>query len=131
MTLYAASLPLPPVTKKNHQRVLFNSKKNVHFIAPSVEYTRYEREACRLLPPVRQPIGEPVNVRCLFFMGTHRRVDLTNLLESIDDILVKKGILLDDHCGILVSHDGSRVMYDKQRPRTEILITGIEGEEKE
>lgn len=60
-------------------------------------------------------------------MPTRRGVDLTNLLEALDDVLVEAGVLEDDHSGILVSHDGSRVLYDKQHPRTEIVIRTMEG----
>jgi Holliday junction resolvase RusA-like endonuclease len=55
-------------------------------------------------------------------MPTKRRVDLTNLLEAIDDILVKYGVLEDDNYNIIDNHDGSRVYYDKENPRTEITI---------
>ena len=47
----------------------------------------------------------------------------TNLLEAIDDIMVKAGLLVDDNFTIIQSHDGSRVFYDKNNPRTEIRIT--------
>jgi len=60
-------------------------------------------------------------------MPTRRRVDLTNLLEAIDDVLVHYGVLSDDNSSIIVSHDGSRVLYDKARPRTEVTITCLEG----
>lgn len=75
---------------------------------------------------VHEPIDHPVEVKCLFYMPTKRRVDLTNLLEAVDDVLVKARVLLDDHCGIIVSHDGSRVLYDKENPRTEVCITAYE-----
>lgn len=126
MILYRASLGIAPVSKKNSQRVLFNRKRGVHFIKPSVAYERYERDALRLLHPLNHPISSPVNVKCVFYMATRRRVDLTNLLEAADDVLVKRGILLDDHSGIIVSHDGSRVLYDRDRPRTEIEIEEVE-----
>ena len=71
-------------------------------------------------------IDYPVNVKCVFYMPTRRRVDLTNLLEAVDDVLVRSGVLADDHSGIVVSHDGSRVLYDKENPRTEVEITGWE-----
>jgi len=45
-----------------------------------------------------------------------------NLLEAIQDILVKYDILKDDNSKIVASTDGSRVLYDKQNPRTEIYI---------
>ena len=57
---------------------------------------------------------------------TKRRVDLTNLLEAIDDVLVKYGVLKDDNSEIITSHDGSRVLYDKDRPRTEVVIKFLE-----
>ena len=70
-------------------------------------------------------ITEKVNVKATFYMPTRRRVDLTNLLESIDDVLVKGRVIEDDNSNILFSHDGSRVFYDKENPRTEVEITLI------
>lgn len=125
MILYRATLGIPPVSKKNSQRILFNQKRGTHFIKPSAAYERYERDARRLLPKAAQPISAPVNVKCVFYMATRRRVDLVNLLEAADDILVRRGVLLDDHSGIIVSHDGSRVLYDRERPRTEIEIEEV------
>lgn len=141
MILYKATIPLAPISKKNSQRILLNSKTGRHFIAPSAQYERYERDAMRALPtihPMEEDIREafgkprrsfaisrPVNVKALFFMPTHRRVDLVNLLEALDDVLVKRGVLIDDNSTIIVSHDGSRVLYDKANPRTEIVIEEV------
>ena len=122
------TIPLPPVTKKNHMRIMRNSKTGKSFIMPSEQYQDYEDEAvwhCKRAK-VQRPIEDPVEVKCLFYMPTRRRVDLTNLLESIDDVLVRAGVLKDDHSGIIVSHDGSRVLYDKQNPRTEVYIADYE-----
>lgn len=122
------NIPLPPVTKKNSQRIMHSSKTGKPFIMPSQQYRDYEAKAawhCKKAR-VQRPIEEPVEVKCLFYMPTRRRVDLTNLLESIDDVLVRAGVLKDDHSGIIVSHDGSRVLYDKQNPRTEVYIADYE-----
>ena len=122
------TIPLPPVTKKNSQRIMHSSKTGRPFIMPSQNYMDHEAEAvwhCKRAR-VQRPIEEPVEVKCLFYMPTRRRVDLTNLLESIDDVLVRAGVLKDDHSGIIVSHDGSRVLYDKDNPRTEVSITAYE-----
>lgn len=89
---------------------------------PSEQYKRYERDAMWFIPKYRR-IDLPVNVKCLFYMPTRRKCDLTNLLEAIDDILVKAGLLADDNYTVIESHDGSRVYYDKDRPRTEVYIT--------
>lgn len=118
------TVPLPPITKKNHQRILRNRSTGKPFVAPSEEYKRYEAGAMWFIPK-GECIDYPVNVRCLFYMPTRRRCDLTNLLESIDDIMVKAGLLKDDSYTVIEGHDGSRVLYDKDRPRTEVEITRI------
>lgn len=117
------TVPLAPISKKNSQQILINKATGRPFIMPSKKYKEYERDAMMFVPARGEPAEEPVNVRCLFYMPTRRKVDLTNLLESIDDVMVKAGLLADDHCGIIVSHDGSRVLYDKENPRTEVHIT--------
>lgn len=58
-------------------------------------------------------------------MPTRRKVDLCNLIEATMDILVRAGVLNDDNSEIAVSHDGSRVFYDKENPRAEITITEL------
>lgn len=122
------TVPLAPVTKKNSMRIVRNRKTGKRRIMPSQQSMDYEAEAlwhCKRAR-VQRPIEEPVEVKCLFYMPTRRRVDLTNLLESIDDVLVRAGVLKDDHSGIIVSHDGSRVLYDKDNPRTEVFIREME-----
>lgn len=116
---------LEPITKKNSQRILLNPRTRKPFIMPSKKYKEYEAAAGRQINYKGEPINEPVNVKCLFYMPTRRRVDLVNLLESINDILVKYKVLDDDNNKIIVSHDGSRVLYDKQNPRTEVYITNF------
>lgn len=115
-------IPLEPRTKKNSQRIVNNGVRP--YIIQSKAYKAYEKQALYFIRPLG--IDYPVNVRCLFYMKTHRRVDLVNLLEAIDDILVKAGAIEDDNCEIVAGHDGSRVYYDKDNPRTEIYIEEIE-----
>lgn len=127
------TVPLAPITKKNHQEIMHSSKTGKPFVMPSRQYRDYEAKAvwyCKRAG-VQRPIEEAVEVKCLFYMPTRRKADLTNLLESIDDVLVRAGVLKDDHSGIIVSHDGSRVLYDKDAPRTEVYIRAIGGGENE
>lgn len=121
------TIPLPPVTKKNSQRILHNKRTGKRYIAPSEAYKQYERAAALFVPKLQQPINCGVNVKCLFYMPTRRKCDLTNLLEAIDDILVNCGVLADDNYKIIESHDESRVYYDKENPRTVVIITKGEG----
>ena len=120
-------LLIPPRTKKNSQQILTNKKTGRSFIAPSGAYKAYEKAALSLIPKgARVGIDYPVNVRYLFYMDTHRIVDLLGLEQAADDILVKAGVLADDNSRIVAGHDGSRVLYDKEHPRTEIEIRRME-----
>ena len=131
------TIPLAPISKKNSQRILYRwthdkktgRQKRAPYIAPSEAFENYQQSALWFVPKGRN-INEPVNVKCLFYMPDRRKVDLTNLLEAIDDIMVTAGLLADDNHTIVESHDGSRVLYDKDRPRTEIYIEFIERENK-
>lgn len=112
-----------PITKKNSQRiVLIGGRPRV---IPSKAYKDYEARAAIYMPKLDKPIDYAVNVKCIYYMETHRRVDITNLLEASSDILVKYGVLEDDNSLIVWSVDGSRVLYSKTDPRTEIEITKI------
>lgn len=122
------TVPLPPISKKNSQQIVTNKATGRPFIMPSKKYKDYEKAAAKYIPRLRQPhpIDQPVNIKCLFYMPTRRKVDLTNLLEAIDDVMVKAGLLADDDFTIIQSHDGSRVLYDKDNPRTEVYIDAAE-----
>jgi Holliday junction resolvase RusA-like endonuclease len=124
------TIPLAPISKKNSQRIFRPNGMNRPIIVPSAQYKQYESDAAHFIPRGVY-IKTPVNVKCLFYMPTRRKVDLTNLLEAIDDIMVKTGLLADDNYTVIESHDGSRVLYDKTNPRTEIIITINEVNENE
>ena len=115
------TVPLIPISKKNSQQILTNRATGRPFIMPSKKYKDYEKAAAKYIPK-GVFINAPVNIKCLFYMPTKRRVDLTNLLEAIDDVMVKAGLLADDDFTVIESHDGSRVLFDKENPRTEVYI---------
>ena len=52
---------------------------------------------------------------------------MVNLLEAIDDVLVHYKLIVDDSAAYIGGHDGSRVLYDKENPRTEIYFTTLDG----
>ena len=91
----------PPRTKKNHQRILRGAGGRPT-IAQSKEYVQYERDCLWQLHPPSRPLAGPVNVRCLYYMPTRRRVDLVNLIEATCDILVKAGVLADDCAAVML-----------------------------
>ena len=116
-----------PRTKKNSQRIIRIGRGSR--ILPSEAYLDYAKECeAQLLVQraVNAGIDYPVNVCCVYFMPTRRKVDLVNLLEATCDILKENFVVLDDCASIVAGHDGSRVEYDKLNPRVEIEITRIE-----
>lgn len=117
------TIPGTPVTKKNSLRIvrLGNGRPSIR---PSKKFEEYqETVGIYITGKFRQMIDYPVNMKCLYFMPTKRLVDLANLLEATCDILVHYRVLSDDNSRIIVSHDGSRVQYDKKNPRVEIEIS--------
>lgn len=123
------TIPLAPITKKNSQQIMVNRATGKPFIMPSAKYKQYEKDA-GLFIPKGVHINAPVNVKCLFYMPTRRRVDKSNLEEAAHDVMVAAGLLADDNRDIIAATDGSRVFYDKDAPRTEVEITYLEGYEQ-
>jgi Holliday junction resolvase RusA-like endonuclease len=115
------AVKLPPISKKNSQQILNNPRTGKPFIMPSKKYKEYEKAALWFIPK-GETINRPVNVKCLFYMPTRRKCDLVNMQEAILDVMVKAGLLADDNFSIVQSMDGSRVLYDKEHPRTEVYI---------
>lgn len=120
------TIPVRPATKKNSGQIVMRGKYPV--LLPSKQYLAFEKECLPYLNHVKQAAGiinYPVNIECLFFTETKRKIDLTNLLNAIDDAMVKSGLILDDNRDIIAAHDGSRVFHDKFNPRIEIKITEL------
>ena len=121
-------VPGEPRTKKNSQQILINKSTGRPFIMPSKEYKAYSKHASMFMPRLKEPISEPVNIKCLYYRSTRRRVDLVNLLECTADILVENHIISDDNRNVMYAVDGSRVFYSKENPRTEITIEPMKEE---
>lgn len=118
-------IPGEPRTKKNSQQILINHATGKPFIMPSKEYRAYSKHCALFLPKLKEPINEPVNIKCVFYRSTRRRVDLVNLLECVADILTENHIISDDNRNVMYAVDGSRVYWDKASPRVEITIEPI------
>lgn len=100
-------------------------------IIPSKLYKQFEDEClATILKKYRKNIDYPVNIKATFYMQSRRRVDLTNLLEALDDMLVKAEVIKDDCRDIVAGHDYSRVFYDKENPHIDVEITKVENYER-
>ncbi len=116
------TIKLPPITKKNHSQIIIAGGRPR--VIPSKQYIQYEKD-CQFFMPRILTIDKPINVKAIYYMPTRRKVDLTNLHAALHDILVSYRVIADDNSSIIVSTDGSRVMYDKDNPRTEVEITEV------
>lgn len=117
-------IPIECRTKKNSSRIIVAGGRTM--LIPSKQYVEFEKHCKPFLKPLN--IDYSINLKCLFYMKTRRKVDLPNLLNSICDVLVKHKVITDDNKDIVSSFDGSRVLYDKENPRIEIEITHFEKE---
>ena len=122
------TLDVVPHSKKNSSQIC-RLKNGKTLLLPSKLYKQFEKECLLLIPEdLRKNIDKPVNVKVHFYCKTRRKIDLTNLLEALDDMLVKANVIADDNRNIIAGHDGSRVYWDKENPRIEIWIEDFEEE---
>ena len=127
-----------PRTKKNHAMIAASGRKCPVCHKPEKQWIRQgsahddyaEMALWQLNPKPKTPIDVPVNVQCLFYMKTRRKVDKSNLEATVHDLLVEARILIDDNRDIIASTDGSRVYLDPLNPRVEITITAVKGYEQ-
>lgn len=104
-----------------------NKKTGQSFLSQSARYKEYAKDCGRQITgKYKKEIDYPINLKCVYYRKTKHRVDLTNLLAATCDILTDYGVIADDNYKIVKSHDGSRVLFDKDRPRVEIEIKRIE-----
>lgn len=117
-------IPKQPITKKRHQQIAQNNATGRRIVIPLFQYLQFKKQCLKYLNSQYrgEVIDYPINIKCLYYMGTRRKIDLTNLMEATHDILVNGQIIKDDNSKIIDSVDGSRVLYDKANPRTEIYI---------
>lgn len=133
------TIELDTRTKKNHMTIAGTGpkcpkcgKKARQFVRQGRANTEYSMQAAHfLMPRPKKPLEGPVHLVYKVYTQTKRVVDDLNLYASLDDILVKEGVLKDDNRNIIRSRDRSRVHYDKERPRAEIYIYNYEEEEED
>lgn len=115
--------------KKNSQQIIFNHRTKRPMIIQSEQYREFEKVCGIYMKPMakmlKSPINYPINLRCTFYFPDRRRRDTVNMLEAIQDILVKYKILEDDNYNIVASLDGTKSIYEKKREETIIEIEEI------
>ena len=116
-------LPLLARPKKNSQRIVYNKYTKKPIIIQSEQYLKFERECALFLSKYKMNINTPINLKCTFIVPNRMKRDLANLINGIQDILVRYDVLADDNCNIVQSLDGSRIIYEKGVEKTIIEIS--------
>ena len=117
-------LPLKTPPKKNSEQIVYKNGRPI--IIQSQRYLNFERECGYFLNSHKKHIDYPVNLKVIFYTPDKRKKDIVNLLNAIQDVLVKYEVLEDDNYNIVASVDGSRIIYEKGREETIIEITKLE-----
>lgn len=121
-------IPMLCRSKKNSQQIIVNPKTNRPMIIQSKYYHEFEQNCGYFLKRFARHIATPINLKCTFIVPDKRKRDIANLLNAIQDILVKYGVIEDDNYNIVQSVDGTRIIYEKGREETIIEIEGIKDE---
>lgn len=119
-------IPIQCRSKKNSQQILYNKKTRKPFISQGELYKQFEIECGYFLNRYRYNIDYPINLKCTFIVPDRRKRDIVNLLNAIQDILVKYNVIADDNYNIVASVDGSRIIYKKGQKETIIEINKME-----
>lgn len=70
-------------------------------------------------------LNKPLKVVYKFRFPDNRKTDLSNKLESINDLLVRYGVFEDDNHQILTCIEAIAMGVDKENPRCEIELYEI------
>lgn len=112
-----------PRTKKNHGIIVTRGRPRM---LPSKPWRKWAENALIRFndPDNSRVVVEPVNCRALFYCDTARSVDPVGLYQGLADLLEKRGVLENDR--LIASWDGSRVLIDRENPRTEVMLERLE-----
>lgn len=114
---------IPP--KKNKRNIFIRTGKV--FNLPSNDYVRWQKTQSVILNryfkhySIKTPVN-PKNITFRFYMPDNRRADLTNKAESVMDLMVDCGTMLDDAWQITGPVYLIPMGIDKKNPRVEISI---------
>jgi hypothetical protein len=114
-----------PRTKKNHGSVKMVGKKRVH--VPSAAYMTWRNAVVQQIPARTRVPDQPYNCRALIYRETLTG-DAVGYYQAIADMLQEAGVVSDDKW--IEAWDGSRLLKDAHRPRVELVLTPMTGDDR-
>ena len=110
------------IPSKKNSRVT-NRKTGRSF--PSRDYTKWHKNAAEQLENFyNEEIDFPVEVSYKFYMPDLRPTDISNKLESINDLLTDINFWKDDNWSIVRKFHASAEL-DRENPRVEITVNEL------
>lgn len=110
------------IPSKKNSRVT-NRKTGRSF--PSRDYTKWHKNAAEQLENFyNEEIDFPVEVSYKFYMPDLRPTDISNKLESINDLLTDINFWKDDNWSIVRKFHASAEL-DRENPRVEIIVNEL------
>lgn len=145
------TIPSCPIVKKNNEHISYwktdkygrKTPREFPIKYPTPAYKEWSKQAIKACADYKNthteidfPLQGQYNLKCIFYMDRNTVVDLSNLYEGTQDVLAGSvgiwektvpkhlyQIIEDDSVRFIGSHDGSRVVLDYVKPRTEITLT--------
>lgn len=96
------------------------------FVLPSVAYGEWEKDAMKQLSAQNiWPVRGPQSLKMALWARDNRTSDLENKISSIQDLLVKAGIIPDDDWKTLPEVSAIYMGLDKENPRAEVELISL------
>lgn len=109
--------------KKNSRKPFVRAGRMMNFPNPS--YMKWEKAALLQIRGRDTPL-ENITIDYVFFCGDMRKRDLDNMIASVNDMLVKKGVIAGDHWQTLQLGSAKGIL-DRNNPRVKIAINKTPG----
>ena len=107
--------------QKNDKRMAINRKTGKHFPVTSKAVKEWQKSAALQLMQYKGQAEVKVSIFYMFYVPDNRQRDSDNMVCSVNDALVKSGLLKSDSWQYLCSH-GFDAEIDRDNPRVELEI---------
>jgi Holliday junction resolvase RusA-like endonuclease len=105
-----------PIPSKKNSKQIFKNKSGKMFISSSSNYKDWQRiELMLIKSKIKERNISKCSIDYCFYSPNKRTFDISNKLESVNDLLVDAGILIDDNYNVLSSMIVSYNGIDKDK----------------
>lgn len=108
-------------SKKNNRKPYVRNGRIMNF--PNPKYVKWEKEALKEIALLFNKVkfDNKVSIVYYFYVDSNRRRDLDNMIASINDCLVKAGVIKDDSWQTL-EIGGASAEIDSRHPRAVVTL---------